>query len=194
MKKVIWVIYLVVLTLMVAVIGYFAIKTYYTPQSHNVAVQNFNLGVVNQEQIVSRALAFQSLNNETELGHKKFHNEIIKEEAKLRSLEEGLKKQEDKASGPSKELYNSRQEFQKKVAQLEQLAQKRKQELQSEYNLNLEIIKRNLEDAVEKIANEKQLVLMVDSKSVMFNNGLDVTDDIIADLNNRISSVKFNLK
>ena len=193
MKKIIWIAYLVVLTCMVAVMGYFTLVSYFDSQKTSSISHNGSLGVVDQEHIFSRALVFQSLNNEAEVGHKKFHAEVIKVESELRTMEEELKKLEAATDTPSEELHNKRQEFQRRLAQLEQLAQQRKQQLQSEYNLHLDIIKRNLEDAVEKIAREKGLLLIVDSKSVMFNNGLDVTDEIITDLNHRIASVKFNL-
>lgn len=193
MKKIAWTIYLVLLTTLVGALGYLAVRDYLSPSPTHRTSSGVSLGVVSQEQIFSRALVFQSLNNETEASHKKFHAEVIKVESELRVKEEQLKKLEESTDTPSEELHKTRQEFQKQLAQLEQLAQRRKQELQDEYNLHLEIIKRNLEDAVEKVAREKGLLLIVDSKSVMFNNGLDVTDDIIADLNQRIATVKFKL-
>ncbi|MCB1782888.1 MAG: OmpH family outer membrane protein [Alphaproteobacteria bacterium] len=152
-----------------------------------------SIGVVDVERILSESLAAKSLQTQVETQRKTFLSEIEKEENKLR--EEQKKIEEQRANMSKEELAQKAQEFETKRLEARKLLEKRKSSLDKAYAEAMGSLGQAVSDAVGKVAKDKGYDLVITKQNVIIGStSLEITEQVMEELNKTISSVKLNVQ
>ena len=128
----------------------------------------------------------------------KLKNKFETENKKFLSEEENLKKEENELISQKKVLSN--EDYQKKLDELRKKVSKLQNDKQMSLNqiaksraLAREELLKNVNPILKKFMEENKIRLVVDKQSVVLGDTkLEITDEIIEILNNKLSSIKIN--
>lgn len=161
--------------------------------------QSIHLAIVDISKVKDQSLPFKKFKELIEEKHAKFHKEILELEIQLRNQYDVFKKNEEKAKetnqGPSAELVKQKEDFEKRVTELEHMVRERQEELNREFTDLSQKIEEVLKQTVISIANEQNFNLIIntaimDSAVVLYGNeGLDITGEIIRRLDEKLASI-----
>lgn len=156
----------------------------------------FRLASVDMVRIKNTAKAFIDFRQTTEEQHQKSYQEISTFELKLRQEYELIKNQEEQLSEPTQAFLDKKNEFQKKVAELDQLVSKRKKELESKFSEMANTIEDHIKKIINELALDRKLDLVLntnvlDATVILYgHDAFDMTDEVIKRLNERLPNLK----
>ena len=144
---------------------------------------------------------FTKVLNQSKAGadaQQKLKNKFESESKKFLTEEENIKKQENELISQKKILSN--EDYQKKVEELRKKVAKLQNDKQMSLNqiaksraLAREELLKNVNPILKKFMEENKIRLVVDKQSVVLGDTkLEITDEIIEILNNKLSSIKIN--
>ncbi len=144
--------------------------------------------VVDYQRVLQEAAASKSIAVQMEERRKAYHDEIIAEEQRLHEAERELAKQR---SVLSEDAINERQkELEAEVQSVRELTQKRRQQLEEVSAEAVKQVERALFEVLTVIAEERGLnVVLPTSQVLFFSRQIDLTDDVLAQLDARLSEV-----
>ncbi|MBI1954315.1 MAG: OmpH family outer membrane protein [Proteobacteria bacterium] len=156
----------------------------------------FRLASVDMVRIKNTAKAFIDFRQMTEEQHQKSYQEISAFELKLRQEYELIKNQEEQLSEPTQAFLDKKNEFQKKVAELDQLVSKRKKELESQFSKMANTIEDHIKKIINELALDRKLDLVLntnvlDATVILYgHDAFDMTDEVIKRLDERLPNLK----
>lgn len=194
---------LIVAATIAIAIGISLITSFYTTktilQKGKATPQSIHLAIVDISKVKDQSLPFKNFKELIETKHAKFHKEILELEIQLRNQYDVFKKNEEKAKetnqGPSAELVKQKEDFEKRVTELEHMVRERQEELNREFTDLSQKIEEILKQTLINIANEQNFNLIIntavmDSAVVLYGNeGLDITGEIIRRLDEKLASI-----
>lgn len=147
------------------------------------------IGVIDLKNISKESKAISYVEKEVKEQKENFQKEIDK---KRNSLERDVQKFKEKAEKMKKEDVEKKQKaLQKDLNDLKESAEKKQKSLNEGLNKALEEVNSEMQKIIAKISKEKGLKLVVTSaQAVYFEDSLDITQEVIKELNNKVSKVK----
>ncbi len=153
--------------------------------------QSVRFGVVDMNRVRNESEPFKALKSYVEDRYSESSRVFFNSENELRAEYKQLREKEKRASKGDKDLFKNRQNFEKKVLNLEQMVQQKKSALNEKFieikgkiekkiqSIVQDLAEKNGLDAIlnKSVGDEVELVLYCD-------NHLDLTDVVIDALNN----------
>lgn len=154
------------------------------PTSHNMTI-----AVVDFVRLSTESKTFQAINSHWENQHSESGRMIFNSDNELREEYREIREKEKRTTKPDAALIAKKQAFEKKVVQLEQLVQHRKNELNTERQDLHERLNAKIKEILESLAASKNISLIInramgeDVPIILFaRQTLDITDKVIQKL------------
>lgn len=146
--------------------------------------------VVDYQRVLQEASASQSIAEQMDVRRKAYQDEISKEEQRLYEAEKTLAKQRS-GSVLSEEALKAKQiEFETEVANVRELTQKRRQQLDDTTAQAVSEVERALFEVLTTIAEERGFnVVLPTSQVLFFSRQIDLTDEVLVMLDARLPQV-----
>ena len=123
-------------------------------------------------------------------GRNLFQRSINQEENALRQAEKEINEKRDTISGEDFQLLVK--DFEVKVASIQKLVQKSRQQLETNFQLSQKLIADTINDLVIELAEKEKLLIVFKSDNIIYvNDEIDYTSIILEELNNRESQFNF---
>ncbi|MDH3662733.1 MAG: OmpH family outer membrane protein [Alphaproteobacteria bacterium] len=144
--------------------------------------------VVDYQRVLQEAAASKSIAEQMNVRRKAYHDEIAKEEQRLYEAERELAKQR---SVLSEDAVNAKQkELEAEVQAVRELTQKRRQQLEQVSADAVSKVERALFEVLTTIAEQRGLnVVLPTSQVLFFSRQIDLTDEVLAQLDATLSEV-----
>ena len=147
------------------------------------------IAVVDVQLILRDSTAAAGIRDQMEKHQTSFQNEITQQENALRKADEDLAQ---KKAVLAPEAYQAQvQEFQKKVATLGELVQKRKKQLDEAFGKSMKQVQDALMDVVQQQMKESGANIVLPRATVVeVSKEMDITQETLKRLNQKLPSVK----
>ena len=154
---------------------------------------NQSIGVINVEKILSGSQAASSINKQVETLRTNYQKWGEAKEKELRDKEAALVKQQPKLT--EEQFGKQRQELEQSMANFQREAMEKKQQMEAATHEGVDKIKQNIVTIAQDIAKKEGLShILADTFLVYFNEGTDLTDKVLPELNKRLPNVKIEVK
>ena len=151
---------------------------------------NQDLGYVDLKYILKNSLPSKNLQIEMDKGRNLFQKSINQEENALRQAEKEINEKREAISGEDFQLLVK--DFEVKVASIQKLVQKSRQQLETNFQLSQKLIADTVNDLVIELAEKEKLLIVFKSDNIMYvNDEINYTSIILEELNNRESQFNF---
>ena len=148
------------------------------------------LGYVDLKYILKNSLPSKNLQIEMDKGRNLFQKSINQEENALRQAEKEINEKRDTISGEDFQLLVK--DFEVKVASIQKLVQKSRQQLETNFQLSQKLIADTVNDLVIELAEKEKLLIVFKSDNIIYvNDEINYTSIILEELNNRESQFNF---
>ena len=152
---------------------------------------NQDFGYVDLKYILKNSLPSKKLQIEMDKGRNLFQMSINQEENALRQAEKEINEKRDTISKDDFQLLVK--DFEEKVASIQKLVQKSRQQLETNFQLSQKLIADTLNDLVIDLAKKENLLIVFKSDNVIYvNEAINYTSLILEELNK--SESKFNFE
>ncbi|MFA5960813.1 MAG: OmpH family outer membrane protein [Tatlockia sp.] len=146
--------------------------------SPTVLAAELKIGVVNVTDLFNKSTYVQKANKELQANVKKMESQLQEDKNNLQTLVNNYEKADpgDKKS-LAKQITSAQTELASKTQQYQQ-------KIQEEQNTGMQKFTKLVQDAVQKIAQQKQLNSVLNSNAVLYtdNSWIDITNDVAASL------------
>jgi outer membrane protein len=151
------------------------------------------VAVVNVKRIIDESTAAKTAKEQIEKLKTKYMAEIKEQEKKLQARGKELVEQKKALSA---EAWGKKsQEFNEKVKGESKEAQKKQKVVEAALVKSLEVIRDETIKVVAEIAKEKKIDLVIPNSQLLFSkSGLDISDEVLKKLNERLTKVDINVK
>ena len=123
-------------------------------------------------------------------GRNLFQKSINQEENALRQAEKEINEKRDTISGEDFQLLVK--DFEVKVASIQKLVQKSRQQLETNFQLSQKLIADTVNDLVIELAEKEKLLIVFKSDNIIYvDDEINYTSIILEELNNRESQFNF---
>ncbi|MBI1301152.1 MAG: hypothetical protein GC137_05770 [Alphaproteobacteria bacterium] len=152
-----------------------------------------SIAVVDIEKILSDSKAAQSARKQIDEERKKFLGDIKKEEDKLRNEQKSL---EEKSKEISKEeLLQKVQDFETRRIEARKSIQSDKDKLDAAYTTAMNTLTKSIYDVCQKIADENEIDLVITRQNIIVGSrSLDITDQVMEELNKKLPNLSLKVK
>lgn len=152
-----------------------------------------NVGVVDLKRIMDESLAAKTAQKEINSIKEKYFAEIKKHDKELQGRQKELM---DQKKAISADAFNKKvAEFRDRIDQERNDAAKKQKVIEAAFAKSLELIKDETVKVVTEIAQERKLDLVVPTSQLLFGRkGLDISDEVLKRLNQRLTKVNINIK
>ncbi|GHD46766.1 hypothetical protein GCM10017083_16260 [Thalassobaculum fulvum] len=162
------------------------------PPSAPAEVAELPVAVVDVQGIMRAAQAAKAIHEQIETRRSAYQEEVSAEEKRLRTVEQDLAQQR---SILAPEAYQQKvRQFQSQVAEVQRQVQMRKRELDETFAKAMNEVRKSLVSVVAEIAEQRGIKLVLfKSQIVIAEKSLDVSDETLKRLNERLPTVKVDL-
>ena len=151
---------------------------------------NQDFGYVDLKYILKNSTPSKNLQIEMDKGRNLFQKSINQEENALRQAEKEINEKRDTISGEDFQLLVK--DFEVKVASIQKLVQKSRQQLETNFQLSQKLIADTVNDLVIELAEKEKLLIVFKSDNIIYvNDEINYTSIILEELNNRESQFNF---
>lgn len=159
-----------------------------TPSSPAAASTALNVLVVDVQSLLQNSKSAKMVRQQIEQKRSEYAKEISQQEEALRRERDTLQRQQ--ASLSAEALNKKGREFQQKVTELDHSVQAKRQTLEKSNAEALESIQRVVLKIITEIAKERKANLVFQrSELVLFDNGFDVTDQVLSKLDEQLPTL-----
>lgn len=172
----------------VAVALAFAAVTMVRAEQANAQMAAAVIAVIDTQHIQRTTLAGKDIQVQLEAMRAKFQGEMQKAEEKILTEREDLERQMDILAPEA--IQARRLAYQEKVAAAQRLAQEKRRQLELALRQATNELQRALIPVLQGIMDQKSITMVVDkSQIVMQGGGLDITTEVIEELNRQLPSI-----
>lgn len=151
------------------------------------------IAVLDIDRILSESVAAQQLDKQAQAQEKKWTDELGKSQKELEAQVQELQRQATVLTDDK--LKEKREELQKKAIEVEGLRRQRSRQLQNGIQAGLREVDGALKLAAQKLAVANQIDLVVAKGAMVYvGDDLDITADVLVELNKRLPSVKLKIE
>ncbi|MBU6475287.1 MAG: OmpH family outer membrane protein [Alphaproteobacteria bacterium] len=150
-------------------------------------------GIVDMNRVLQTTDAAKSIFKQMDAKRKSYQAEIAREEDKIRSSEESLEKQKDTLS---KGAFEAKQKaIEEKVIDGQKMVQNRRQVLDQAFGSAMNGLRHSAAQIVAHIAKDKHYSAVFTDDAVMMSTpDLDMTDEVIKQMNEKVKDVRVDWK
>jgi Skp family chaperone for outer membrane proteins len=157
------------------------------------ASQAQSMAVVNIQRIMKESKAAESARQQLKAKQEEFQSELSSKEGELQKEDQELAKQRSLLAPEAFE--EQVRQFQQKALGMQKDAKEKRLQLNKAFDQALSELQKNVLAIVEDLAKEKGYDLVVPTTQVLYYDpALDVTDVVLARLNQRISKITINFQ
>lgn len=154
----------------------------------DAAAGDVRIAVVNVQSLLTESDAAKDIQKQLTEQREKFQSEMEGIERKLKEDEQALGKRDGKP--PSEELLKKRSAFEKEIMEARKLAQKRRRSLEKAYLEATVELKKEVTKIVAGMFDAEEYDLVLTSQDVvMARKAMDITEEVMKELNGKISKV-----
>ena len=152
-----------------------------------------HVAVVNYQRLMRDSIAAQNVREQIELQRQAYQGEINKREQELRETDQELVRQRAILSPDA--FAQKRREFETQVAAVQRAVQTRTQELDKARAYGLQQVQKTVGLIVAELAQERgiELVLLQQGQIVFAEKALNISDEVLKRLNERLTTVEVPL-
>ena len=144
--------------------------------------------VIDYQRILRDAAAARSIREQIEVRRKVYQEEISQQEQRLHEADKAFAKQRSVLTPEA--FAEKRRDFEQEVAEVQQLVQERRRELDRVSAVALNEVKDALIEIVTGMAEERGFNLVLPSSEVLFfARRIDLTEEVMAELDARLPEV-----
>ncbi|OHC75269.1 MAG: hypothetical protein A3G18_00660 [Rhodospirillales bacterium RIFCSPLOWO2_12_FULL_58_28] len=181
---------IILLSLVLSVVGLGAFSdrllAQEAPQNQAVALR---IAVIDVDSIRRSAAVVNDIGAQITKYRDTFQAEINKEEEKLRTAQQELKKQESVLAADAYE--KNRQKFSQQVSEVQFMVQQKKQDLETAQAEAMRKVEVSLNQIIDALVKEENLHLVLRREPVIFfNEGLDITKIVLERLDKAMPGMK----
>ncbi len=162
-------------------------------QAADAAPAGGKIAVVNIQNVMRDSSAAKAIREQLEAKQKSYQSDISKQEDALQKDKQELDKQR---TALSKEAFEGKvKDFQNKVTDMQKQVQTKKMTLDSAYEQSIGQIQKTVGDIIGEMAKEKGFSLAIPSSQLLYADPtMDITADVTKRLNDKLPnySVKFD--
>ena len=153
--------------------------------SHNIAI-----GYVDLKYILKNSIPSKKLQNELDKGRDLFQKSINEEEVALRQAEKEINQKRDKIDEVNLQFLIK--DFEGKVASIQRLVQKSRQQLETNFQLSQKLIADNVNDIVKELAINQNLLIVFKTDNIIYaNDNINYTSIVLEELNAKEDTFNF---
>lgn len=150
-------------------------------------------GVVNVNTILQTAEAAKGMFSELETKRKEFQDQITKEEASLRKMEQDILKEKEKLS--KEEFEKKRKAFEEKVIAAQKTVQDRKQTLDQGFNEAMGKLRAEILKVAADVARGKNMTAVFNQEAmVLVDEKMDITKAVVEGVNKNVKKIPIDWK
>jgi len=151
-----------------------------------------SIGVVDVQKVLRDSKASKSIRPTIDRMRKEFQEQVSAQEQQLRQSEQKLSRQRTILAPDA--FAQKRRTFSEQAREAQASVQKRRRDLDRAFNVTKNEILKNLIVVAQKVATEKKLNILIEKQFVFISaRKLDVTDEIIKRLDERLPKVAVDL-
>ncbi|WP_299441217.1 OmpH family outer membrane protein [uncultured Rhodospira sp.] len=151
---------------------------------------NAAIGIIDMQRILRDSTAAQGVDQSRQQYLETYNKETAAEEQTLREEQRGLALGPNEA--PTPEMQQRAQAFRGKVAQFEQRVAERRRNLERALSLALSKVQQMITVVADEVAAERGINLVLYRSQVpLFDPRMEMTEDVLTRLNERLPSVEF---
>ena len=155
---------------------------------HAQDLPSATVAVLDLQLVIRECAAAKDVRRQLQVYRNKYQQEIATTEAVLRKEERELKGQQ--ALLTPKVFDEKRQDFERKVIQVQRRVQDRSRALDRAFNVAMNQIQKTIVPIVKDLTMKRNFNIVVDRSRVLFaKSSLDITDIVLKTLNERLTSV-----
>lgn len=159
----------------------------------NVARAEVSVAVLDVQKLLTQSQAAESIQSQSEKLRDSFLEKLSKQEQDLREKEKKLV--EDGKSLSKEEFLERKKEFEKEFIETQNMAKKRKAEIDQAYSKAMSKLMDSIYGIVQDVADEKGYSLVLSKQNVVLGEQeLDITDNTMKILNDKVSDIKLDVK
>lgn len=148
------------------------------------------IGVIDLQRVLREALAARSVRSQRETYVTRYQDEAARVEQDLRAADQELARLRSSLSAD--ELAVKRREFQQAVASSQRDVQMRRRNLERAFGAAMSEVQQATIRIADEVASERGVnVILYRSQVFLFDNAMDLTDEILTVLNDRLPTVAF---
>lgn len=151
------------------------------------------IAIVAIQQIIQKSAAAESIRKQLQDQRDSYQKEITKQEESLHKKDQELAGQK---SLMAPEAFREKVlSFKKEVSSVQDSVQKKRLSLDRAYNNAIKKVQTQAIKIVEEISEDKGITVAIQSSQILFfKEGLDISEDVLAELNKRLPSVEITTK
>lgn len=151
------------------------------------------IAVVDVEKILSTAKAAQGLQAQIKAKKESFQKEFSDKEKQLKTTETELVAAKDKVS--AEEFNKKRKAYEEKILETRKLFQKRRNSLDEGLAKAMQELRKNIIESTAQVADGKDYDIVLNRESVLIaDKALDITEDVLKNLDAKITTIKLNVE
>jgi len=159
-------------------------------QEQDADFPNSAVGIIDLQHILQGSTAWQGVNADRQRFLDDYNKQTAEEEQALREEQRGLAIQPNQA--PTPELQQKARAFREKVAAFEQKVADRRRNLERALSIAMSEVQQMISVVADEVATERGVNLVLYRSQVpLFDSRMNMTDDVLARLNDRLASVDF---
>ena len=148
------------------------------------------LGYIDLKYILKNSLPSINLQDELDKGRNLFQKSINREEIALRQAEKELNQKRDNISND--EFQELVKDFERKVASIQKLVQKSRQQLETNFQVSQKLIADKVNELVSELAEKENLLIVFKTDHIIYaNEKINFTDIILEELNKKEGEFNF---
>ncbi len=151
------------------------------------------IAVVDVERLYIDSKGAKSLKSQIEAKKEAFRKEFSAKEAELKKLEDALMSEREKLS--AEEFGKKRKEFEQKILEARKLFQKRSSSLDDGQKSAMRELRKGIAEATTEVAEQKNYDVVLTRDSVVIaEKALDITEDVLKKLDEKISTIPLKVE
>lgn len=159
-------------------------------QPINLYSYDLAIGYVDLKYILKNSIPSKKLQNELDKGRDLFQKSINEEEIALRQAEKEINQKRDKIDEINLQLLIKN--FEIKVASIQRLVQKSRQQLETNFQLSQKLIADTVNDIVKELAIKENLLIVFKTDNIIYaNDNINYTSTVLEELNAKENKFNF---
>ena len=159
-------------------------------QPINLYPYDLAIGYVDLKYILKNSIPSKKLQNELDKGRDLFQKSINEEEIALRQAEKEINQKRDKIDEINLQLLIKN--FESKVAYIQRLVQKSRQQLETNFQLSQKLIADTVNDIVKELAIKENLLIVFKTDNIIYaNDNINYTSTVLEELNAKENKFNF---
>ena len=151
------------------------------------------ISVVDVDILLNESKAGKSVQAQLKEKREGFQKEFSKKEAELREIEKQIVGKKDSLS--AEEFAKQRKDFESKLLETRKLLQTRRASLDKGLNESMQELRANIMQVTAEIAEEQKYQLVLNRDSIVIvEKSMDITQQVLAKLDAKISSIKLKVE